>query len=168
MPRQGGRDSRERRHADRLKRPEALARLGATAIDADLACAQHSLQLSMCHVRIPALEPAIETHAGLVLRHHNRLGDWFGGRGGTHPGFFVVFRDRFGHRAVRSRRSQLLPVRQPSGDLALEAPVARFIEMAPFETVGEVILSGERFGGLVVVLRSRGRSPGPSSAASAR
>ena len=47
----GGGSLRERRHANQLDRLEPVAGLGATAVDADLAGAQHPLELAVRHVR---------------------------------------------------------------------------------------------------------------------
>ena len=56
----------ERWNPDHLARLDPGVRLGAAAIDADLARAQQLLQMTETQPREMGLEPAVEPHAGLV------------------------------------------------------------------------------------------------------
>lgn len=59
----------ERRNADRLAGLDAGVGFGARAIDANLAGAQEFLQRTEAQPGKVHLEPAVETHAGLVTIH---------------------------------------------------------------------------------------------------
>ena len=60
------RSRRQRRHANGLTRGEPCARLGAAAVDPNLAGAQQFLEPAVRQVGVMAPEPAVEPHAVLA------------------------------------------------------------------------------------------------------
>src|SRR6478609_6498844 len=69
------RSRRQRRHTNGLTRGEPCARLGAAAVDPNLAGAQQFLEPAVRQVGVVAPEPAVEPHAVLTGLDRPHL-DW--------------------------------------------------------------------------------------------
>ncbi len=63
----------QRRDPNGLARSDACRGLGASTIEAHLAGAHDLVQMAEGEFGMSALEPAVEAHAILVLRHHQSL-----------------------------------------------------------------------------------------------